>query len=189
MIRAALASGHPHLEGITLERLDRERSVRLNLGAPFQPFANGGFGTASGKCDLSAETLDYVPPIESRLGDAALHALYPLELVSSKNDDSMNSTFGHRAAVDADTSVVWLHPADAAARSVADGDAVLVFNGRGSLETTARVAAHTRPGVVRIPSVGWGRNANALTPERLTDIGGGPTFYNCLVEVNKCVQS
>jgi hypothetical protein len=27
---------------------------------------------------------------------------------------------------------------------------------------------------------------NALTSDRLTDIGGGPTFYSCLVEVEKC---
>ncbi len=37
-----------------------------------------------------------MPPMESRLGDAEMRAHYPLELVSSKNDDSMNSTFGHR---------------------------------------------------------------------------------------------
>jgi anaerobic selenocysteine-containing dehydrogenase len=46
--------------------------------------------------------------------------------------------------------------------------------------------------VVRAPAVRWakrsqgGRSANALTSERLTDIGGGPTFYSCLVEVEKC---
>ena len=33
MIRALLSSGHPFLEGITLEQLDREHSVRLNVSA------------------------------------------------------------------------------------------------------------------------------------------------------------
>jgi hypothetical protein len=30
-----------------------------------------------------------------------------------------------------------------------------------------------------------GKNINALTSERLNDLGGGPTFYSCLVEVQK----
>ena len=29
-------------------------------------------------------------------------------------------------------------------------------------------------------------NVNVLTSDRLTDIGGGPTFYSCLVEVERC---
>ena len=198
MIRGALDSGHPFLSDITLGQLDREHAVRLKVapaGEPFLPFANGGFGTPSGKCDLSAATLDYAPPEESRLGDAALRTKYPLELVSSKHDDAMNSTFGHRDENDEATSVVWIHPEDAAPRGIADNERVRVFNDRGSLELTARLGALTRPGVVRIPSVRWpsrahdGQNVNVLTSERLTDIGGGPTFYNCLVEINKCVHS
>ena len=99
MIRSLLRSGHPFLEGITLERLDREHSIRLNIsasGAPFLPFREGGFGTPSGKCEFGAEALDYTPPVESRFGDESLKSRYPLELISSKNDDSMNSTFGYR---------------------------------------------------------------------------------------------
>ena len=81
MIRATLSSGHPFLEGITLERLEAEHSVRLNIsdhGEPFLPFAEGGFGTPSGKCEFGAESLGYVPPRESRLGDAGLTKKYPL---------------------------------------------------------------------------------------------------------------
>ncbi len=101
----------PFLEGITLERLDQEHSVRLNVAPgnePFLPFAEGNFGTPDGKCHLDFDALEYVPPVESRHGDAALHARYPLELISPKNDDSMNSTFGHRDGVDLDTSVLHI---------------------------------------------------------------------------------
>src|SRR6202035_1258243 len=101
---ATLNSGHPFLEGITLERLELEHSVRLNV--PTSPFAEGKFGTPSGKCELAVP--DYVPPVESRFGDATLNKKYPLEFVSSKNDDSMNSTFGNRAAVDKQTSVLHI---------------------------------------------------------------------------------
>jgi anaerobic selenocysteine-containing dehydrogenase len=200
MIDALLASGHPFLKGITRERLEREHSVRLNVspeGAPFLPFASGWFGTPSGKCELGAEALQYSPAAESRLGDKGLCEKYPLEFLSSKNDDSMNSTFGNRPAVDENTSVLHLHPSDAAVRGIASGDRVRAFNERGSLLLKASVAkmpaeSPVQLGVVRSPSTRWakrasdGRNANALTSERLTDIGGGPTFYNCLVEVERC---
>ena len=189
MIRAALGSGHPYLEGITLERLEREHSVRLNLPEPFLPYAEGNFGTASGKCAFKAETLDYEPPVESRHGDAALKARYPLELISPKNDDSMNSTFGMREETDRQTSTLHMHPEDARARGIAAGDGVRVFNARGSCLLRAGVDGSVPPGVVCAPSVRWprrdpcGRGINALTSERLTDLGGGPVFYSCLVEV------
>jgi anaerobic selenocysteine-containing dehydrogenase len=177
------------LDGITLERLDREHSVRLQVAPgndPFLPFANGGFGTPSGKCELGAESLDYEPPVESRLGAPEVRARYPLEFVSSKNDDSMNSTFGNRPDTDQQTGSLWMHRSDAAARGIVTGDRVRVFNDRGSCLLTAEVDGMVRDGVVRAPSVRWGTNANALTSDKLTDIGGGPTFYSCLVQVERC---
>jgi anaerobic selenocysteine-containing dehydrogenase len=195
MIRATLASGHKFLEGITLEQLDAHHSVRLNVapaGKPFLPFAEGNFGTPSGKMDFAAEALEYVPPSESRLGSAELRARYPLEMVCSKNDDSMNSTFGNRDWVDAQTSVLQMHSADAAGRGIRSGDLVRAFNDRGSLVLQADVNGTVREGVVRAPSTRWnkrasdGRNVNVLTSDRLTDIGGGPVFFSCLVQVEKC---
>ncbi len=195
MIRTLLGSGHPFLDGITLERLDREHSVRLNVsppGTPFLPFAEGKFGTPSGKCEFGAQDLDYHPPVESRRGDAELRRRYPLELVSSKNDDSMNSTFGHREAVDRQTAKLHMHDADATRRNIRNGDMVRAFNDRGSLLAVAEVDGVVRPGVVRVPSMRWSKRSpdqhgvNALTSDRLTDMGGGPTFYNCLIEVERC---
>ncbi|MBM3775810.1 MAG: molybdopterin oxidoreductase, partial [Acidobacteria bacterium] len=191
MIRALLASGHPFLEGITLERLERERSVRLNIPDPFLPFASGGFGAASGKCEFRAGTLDYTPPVESRLGGNGLLAKYPLELISPKNDDSMNSTFGYRDSADQETSRLVMHPADAGPRGISNGDLVRIYNARGSCVLAARVEASVRAGVVSAPSVRWSkrapdrRNVNALTSTRLTDKGGGPALYSCLVEVER----
>jgi anaerobic selenocysteine-containing dehydrogenase len=195
MIRATLSSGHKFLEGITLERLEQEHSIRLNVSPanePFLPFAEGAFGTPSGKCEFGAESLVYEPPSESRHGNAGLRAKFPLELVSSKNDDSMNSTFGMRPSVDAQTSRLFLNSVDAAARSVHDGDRVRVYNNRGSVLLRASVDGVVSPGVVRAPSTRWaklsesGRSINALTSDKLTDIGAGATFYSCLVQVEKC---
>ncbi len=194
MIRGLLASGHPFLKDITLERLERERSVRLNISPEneaFLPFAEGNFATASGRCEFHAETIDYQPPRESRRGDPALRAHFPLELISSKHHHSMNSTFGNREDQDRETAVATLHPADAAARSIASGDAVRIFNLRGSCILKVSVADTIPSGVVSVPSVRWPRkaqdrqNVNVLTSQRLTDMGGGPTFYSCLVQVEK----
>ena len=191
-IRAALASGHPFLDGITLERLEREHSIRLNVapaGQPFQPFAEGGFATPSGKCEMRLP--DYVPPEESRLGAASLRARFPLELISPKNDDSMNSTFGNRPDTDLQTAHLEISQADAAPRGIATGDQVRVFNERGECLLIAKVDGMVKPGVVCTPSVRQPRrspnrrSANALTSEKLTDRGAGPTFYSCLVEIEK----
>ncbi len=191
MIRTLLDSRHPFVNGITLEELDREHFVHLRLPEPFLPFAAGGFGTPDGKCHFHAETLDYTPPAESRHGDPALGRKYPLELVSAKNDGSMNSTFGHRDAVDLETAALHLCAEDASARGIRQGDSVRVFNDRGSVVLAAAVDDTVRAGVVSAPATRWGkrapdkRNVNALTPDRLTDAGGGPTFYSCLVEVER----
>ena len=200
MIRTLLDSPHPFMQGITLERLDREHSVRLNVAPdsePFLPFASGGFGTKSGKCEFGAEMLDYKPPVESRLGAPELRVRFPLELISAKSHDSMNSTFGNSVSAQSETSAVFLHNEDAGARGIANGDLVRVFNDRGSCTLVAAVddvVQHStvRRGVVLAPSVRWNklaaghRNINALTSDRLTDMGGGPTFYSCLVDVEKC---
>jgi len=194
MIRALLASDHPFVKGITIEELDRQHFVRLRIapnGDPFQPFAKGAFGTPSGKCEFHAETLEYTPPVESRHGDVALRDRYPLELISPKNDDSMNSTLGYREEVNRQTTQLKINAQDAAPRGIVTGDQVRVFNARGSCLLVAKVDTAVASGVVCAPSTRWpklspaARNVNALTSERLTDKGGGPTFYSCLVQVEK----
>jgi anaerobic selenocysteine-containing dehydrogenase len=195
MIRTLLDSEHPFVKGITLEQLEREHSVRLNIsaaGEPFLPFSHGNFGTPSGKCEFGAETMDYQPPVESRLGSQELKTLYPLEMISAKSHDSMNSTFGNQPYAKRQTSVLYLHEEDASKRAISTGDRVRMFNGRGSCLLVAQVDGVVRSGAVCAPSVRWNklapdaRNVNVLTSDRLTDIGGGATFYSCLVEVEKC---
>ncbi len=189
MIRGLLRTDSPFLQGITLERLESEHSIALQV--PERPWADGVFRTPSGKVDLSGEALAYEPPVESRLG-AGYSPLYPLELVSSKNHDSMNSTFGGRDDVDRQTAILQIHASDAAPRGLEGGETVEVFNERGCIRLTCEVTSGVRPGTVRAPSVRWnkrspgGQGVNVLTASRLTDIGGGPVFYSCLVDVRRC---
>jgi anaerobic selenocysteine-containing dehydrogenase len=194
LIDQALGSGHPFLAGITRATLDREHSIRLrvsNEGEPFLPFAEGGFGNA-GKCDLRTAAIDYEPPVESRRGDVSLLSRYPLELVSPKSQNSLNSTFGYRASTDEETAILHVHRDDAGARGIRSGDPVRVYNDRGSVVLRAEVDGVVRAGVVAAPAVRWpkhasdGRNVNVLVSDRVTDLGGGPVFYSCLVEIEKC---
>ena len=103
--------------------LDREHSVRLHVapeGQPFLPFAEGGFGTPSRQVRVRRQVprLSAAGRIAVRPAKPPLRA-FPLELISSKNDDSMNSTFGNRAAEDAQTAILAMHTADAEPRSIA----------------------------------------------------------------------
>ena len=190
MMRCLLGSSSPYLSGITLEQLHREGSVRLNTGAePFLPFAAGDFRTKSGQFEIDAPSLRYVPPMESRFGNSGIGRQFPLELISNKNDDSMNSTFGHREDVDRQTAKLAIHPQDAAVRGIIDDMPVRAFNNRGSCLFVAKLSYDVQPGVLQVRTMRWTkssagqRGVNQLTSERLTDIGGGPTFYSCLVQV------
>ncbi len=191
MIRQLLASRSPYLRGITLERLETERSIRLSVSeqnTPFLPFAAGNFQTPSSRFEFGSESLEYTPPLESRFGDAGLRRRFPLELVPSKNDDSMNSTFGHRESVVRQTGIVEINATDALPRGIEDGDQVRLFNDRGAFFVVARVSDSVKPGVIRVPSGRWNKSSaggggiNVLTSDRLTDIGGGPIFFSCLVD-------
>ncbi len=82
-----------------------------------------------------------------------------------------------------------IHPDDAGARGITDGDLVRIFNDRGSMQARARVTDRARPGLVVGLSIWWkklspdGRNANEVTSQALSDLGNSATFYDCLVEV------
>ena len=182
------------------ERLKVDGWQRLNVPAAYAPFARGGFPTRSGKCEFRSDTLaaqgvdplpDYVPPRESPATNPALAARYPLAFISPPVRNFLNSSFANLPQFVAEERMPHLdiHPNDANIRGIESGASVRVFNDRGTLLASARVTERARPGVVVAPSVWWrklapgGENANAVTSQALTDMGRGPTFYDCLVEV------
>jgi anaerobic selenocysteine-containing dehydrogenase len=203
------ADGHstrPEMEHITLEDLKEHGHIPLGFhrepeARPFQPYLSGALPTPSGKIEfyserLAAQGLDglpaFVPPVESRFGKLAER--FPLEFLSRKADNYMNSTFanldGHRRMEARTSQRLEMHPTDATARGIGEGDAVRVWNDRGTLKLTALLNPSLPAGVVA-GKLDWaklsadGENVNALTSERLTDIGAGATFYSTLVEVEK----
>jgi anaerobic selenocysteine-containing dehydrogenase len=200
MARQALRWEHPHLAGTSFERLEREGSVRLSVPERYAPFAEGGFPTPSGKCELYSEVMDgdglpplpdYTPPREGPTSNPELARRYPLAFISPPAHHFLNSTFSAQPVFVRRESEPFLtiHPEDAGPRRISEGQTVRIFNDRGAFLATARVSDAARPGVVVGLSVWWakmcpgGRNANAVTSQEITDMGGGATFYDVLVEV------
>jgi anaerobic selenocysteine-containing dehydrogenase len=203
MINTALASDVPQRKGITRERLERENHVRLDFhqdgsSRPWLPFAKG-FPTPSGKARLYDSRLvalgmdpvaEFVPPEESRHTSAADR--YPLELLARKADNFLNTTFVNLPSHQKMETQheLEMNRRDAESRGIATGDRVRVFNDRGEVFLTARVDGAVGAGVVGA-KLGWAKlsrgnqNINVLTSARLSDLGGGATFYSTLVEVER----
>jgi anaerobic selenocysteine-containing dehydrogenase len=172
------------------------------LNVPAAPFAQGGFPTASGKCEffsakMQADGLDplpaYIPPYESAQSAPQLAQVYPLAMISPPARNFLNSTFVNVMSLRDTEGEPYLdiHPQDANARGILNGDMVRAFNERGSMIMKARVTEKTRAGLVVGLSIWWkkyagdGKNANELTSQRLTDMGRAATFYDVLVQVEK----
>jgi anaerobic selenocysteine-containing dehydrogenase len=181
------------------DRVDFDRLLEAGyatLDVPDAPFAAGRFPTLSGKCEFFSERLarqgldglpDHVPNYETP-GPASR---YPLAMISPPARNFLNSSFVNVASLREieGEPLLEIHASDATVRGIVSGAVVRVFNDRGEYRCKARVCDRARPGVVNGLGVWWrklgldGTNVNQLTSQRLTDMGRGPVFYDCLVDV------
>ncbi|MDO9480866.1 MAG: molybdopterin oxidoreductase family protein [Hydrogenophaga sp.] len=181
-------------DAVSFETLLEHGHATLPL--PDAPFAHGGFPTASGRCTffsprLAAQGQDGLPDHLPNFETAGSSPHYPLAMISPPARNFLNSTFVNvKSLRDIETEpVLEIHKADAAARGIVSGDVVRVFNQRGDYLVKAEVSARARPGVVNGMGIWWrklgmdGTNVNQLTSQHLTDLGRGPVYYDCLVEV------
>ncbi|MGH9754773.1 MAG: molybdopterin-containing oxidoreductase family protein [Blastocatellia bacterium] len=199
--RQILDTGHPSLEGITLEVLKERGWMRLNYPDPFAPFAHG-FPTPSGKLEFVSECMagagldplaGYAPSYETAQRDTPLAGRYPLALIAAANHYFINSVFANVPAQmkRAGPPIILIHPEDAAPRRLETGDAIRVFNDRGSFIAVAEITDGVRQGVVAGAKGRWPRHAiggatvNATVDERYSDMGGGAVFHDNRVEVEK----
>jgi anaerobic selenocysteine-containing dehydrogenase len=203
IIRQALDNpANPWLRGITLERLEQEPWLRLNIPRDSAPLAEMPLPTPSGKIELYSERLaqEGLPPLPvyeplPEGTDARGHGdeRFPLLFITPPNHRFLNSTYANMPSnVRAEgRPTLEIHPRDAAQRGIADGDLVRVYNARGACQLYAQVTDAVRPGVVVSCGLWWGRNSpdgrgvNATTPQRLADMGGGATFFTNGVEVER----
>jgi anaerobic selenocysteine-containing dehydrogenase len=199
-IRLNFAASNCAGTGASLVQAEQDSAEQRSSenAAPFLPFTQGNFPTPSGKVEFYSETLKqqgldpvvaFTPPQESRHGSKATG--FPLELLARKPDNHLNTSFANLPSVRAMEPLIGdleMHPTDADARGVRDGDRVRVFNPRGEIVLQARVDGAVPPGVVAA-RLDWARfspgggNINALTSEKLTDMGNAATFYSVCVEV------
>jgi len=113
---------------------------------------------------------------------------FPLALISPASEKTISSTLGELVEWPA---AVMMHPDDARARQLEEGDRIRVFNGLGEVKCLVSVTPVVRPGTVSLSKGLWARRtengstANALAPDSLSDIGAGACFNDARVQVEK----
>lgn len=129
---------------------------------------------------------------------------YPLHLISNQPATRLHSQYDNGGYAQASKvqgrEPLWIHPDDAAARGIADGDVVRLFNARGACLTGAVVTDQMRPGVLQLPTGAWydpetpgeigsmcvHGNPNVLTRDFGTSaIAQGSSAHTCLVQAEK----
>jgi anaerobic selenocysteine-containing dehydrogenase len=158
-------------------QFDGEDAILFRTTAP---------ATASGKVELRSSFLErtYGAPLPTY---TPLASEYPLWLLSPSSDRRTSSTFGGLAASDE----TWLdiHPEDAAARGLADGDLARVWNDLGEVHLTVRLTDSVRPGVLCSYKGSWlrtsatGQTVSALAPATHADLCEGACYNDTRVEV------
>lgn len=200
ILRALIESQHhERFAGVTWDALNERGFVRLNLPSPYVPFAQGNFPTESGKCEFFSERAardgydplpSYSPP---QWVEAAQQDESHLVCISPPAHSFMNSTFANmeRFTRREKHPVLQMHPVDATARGISQGDWVLVENEHGSVRLPTEITGGLMPGTVLAPGVWWakfspdGRNINQVVSQEEADMGAGALFYDTAVRVTK----
>jgi len=199
-VEELLASGHPAMEGITLERLKEGPVAASPVDRPKQ------FRTPSGRIEFYVERLKrfgqelpiYLEPVEgARSGKAKT---YPLCLLSTHPRHRTHSWLANVPGLlklDPEPTLE-VNPSDARPRNIGDGDVVRVFNDRGQAKLRAKVSQRIKPGVVNIAEGWWPEqfiegHFNELTHDMINPaqqfiLEPNAALYDVLVEVAKVEQ-
>ena len=148
------------------------------------------FNTPSGKIEIYSEQMKSLDqnPLPTYLPSKE-NTDYPLQLFSSHASERLNSQFTEmKLSKRNNKPTIQIHTMDAESRQIKEGDLVKVFNDRGEINVLCQVGEDVLKGCVHLYE-GWGddyhASINKLTIGRITDIGHGTAFHNCLVEVKK----
>jgi anaerobic selenocysteine-containing dehydrogenase len=185
LIEHLLSIPSPMREGINQKAFSVGKAVEV----PLPPEACSRFKTPSGKIEIlnpreSHPLPCHLPPYE---GD------YPFRLMTAPSLYCLNSSFREREDLRKTEKAMFLqmNPADAEAKGIKEGDSVIAFNQLGKVSFILHVTPKVPSGVVVAEGIWWLnhcpglRSVNALTSQRLTDQGGGSTFYDNTVDVRK----
>ena len=184
MIDRLLALPSPLRQGVDQAALDAGLAVELSI-------ARGGYDTPSGKIEILNRSLEM--PLPRYLPSHEEEGALPFRLMTAPNPYALNATFYEQEDLRRKQGGMRLqmNPGDAGARGLADGDRVVAWNQLGEVTFLLSVTDRVPSGVVVAEGVWWlayapgKRSVNALTSQRLTDLGGGSTFYDNRVDVRR----
>lgn len=193
-----IETDHPLLEGITLDRLEREDAILLNRPpAPYVAFTDFKFKTPSGRIELYKEELvdrgaalpDYHEPVEASPANP-LYERFPLTLLFAHSRHRIHSTFANLPKFKQlePEPLVEIHPEDAAHRAITNDQRVRVYNERGNVCLKARLSNDLKPSVVVISEGSWVKDfpegdPYSLTHELVSSTSENYAFYDTLVEI------
>lgn len=199
IMRQLLNTKAPWYKDVTLERLQKEKWIKLPYPSSVPVRSGGKCGTESGKIELYSEMMkragfdpvidlglceDDMPEVEKKL---------PFRLLSPGIPQRVNSSFYNVKYIRAFNAYECeISPEDAQKLGIKMGDRVRLTNQRGEAFFIARVSTRVRPGVVRTAKCNWRstnpygkNNTNTLTTSRLTDMGGCSAYHSTRVNVEK----
>ena len=189
LMELALADSPAATGGATADVLRRDGFARVGapVGTAVAADATFAFSNeALGRTGLHPVAEYRAPAQQPHDGGA-----YPLRLLTLKRHYSINTSYGNMPVMaNAEPrALVEINPLDAAARGLATGDEVQVFNDLGRIRLAATITDKVPPGTVGVPFGRWGADprgggANSLTSDALGDLANGPTFCDNLVEVS-----
>ena len=183
---------------ITLEQL--KQGPVSPVPYPNVPYPNGVFKTKTQKAELFMPTwkakgfhpvVTYIRPKEFIKGDQELAAKYPLMVVQRKINRTIHSSFGTLPWIieqTGDTPHALIHPDDASARGIKDGDRIVAYNDRGEHHAVAIVKNQIKRGIIALENGWWeqqGGSSSYVTNDAVEPLGGGHCCNNTLVEVIK----
>ena len=200
IVRQLLDLDEARRQGATLEALQATGFVRIGPPRGVAPYAEGGFPSPTTRCCCatsgsprsarirsSATSRRTRPPTSSSPAASRSCCCHP------PSRFFLNSTFAgsgwHRGKTG--PPVLYLHPDDAAARGLGEGDRARVYNDRGAFEAQVALSDATRPGVAFTRKQHWARhsaggmNVNATTPSATPTSAARPTFHDNRVEVSR----
>jgi len=188
LMDAAVNLDDSRMQGVRASRIPLDRAIKMEFeGDEPVLFHNVTPKTPSGKVELESATLG------ARYGASLpryrpLSSSYPLTLITPASDQRITSTFGGLAASN-DAPLLDMNPADAAARGLADGIAVKMWNELGEVFLRLHVTSAVRRGVVSSDKGAWlrtspnGQTVSALAPTHKADLAEGACYNDTRVDV------
>jgi anaerobic selenocysteine-containing dehydrogenase len=153
------------------------------------------FRTPSGKLEFYSESLakQGLPPMPDWQRDpveAVEGARWPLRLLTGPGYFLSHTAFSGVAFLRQREGKPYcvLHPADAAARNLREGEQVRLVNDRGTVGLTLHVRDEVQPGVVLVPGQRPDNETvdgtvNMLCSDAYTDMGEGATYQSTWLDV------